>query len=61
MPKRFKCDLISWAKTYELTRRLSLRILKTAFRPDIVVAIGREAMFPPALCAIFWKLLTSRL
>jgi hypoxanthine phosphoribosyltransferase len=53
MTKRFKCDLISWARTYELTRRLSLRILKTAFRPDLVVAIGRGGYVPARIVCDF--------
>jgi hypoxanthine phosphoribosyltransferase len=56
MPKRFKCDLISWAKTYELTRRLSLKILKTAFRPDLVVAIGRGGYVPARIVCDFLEI-----
>ncbi len=56
MPKRFKCDLISWARTYELTRRLSLKIFKTAFRPDLVVAIGRGGYVPARIVCDFLEI-----
>ena len=56
MAKRFKCELISWARTYELTRRLSLRILKTAFRPDLVVAIGRGGYVPARIVCDFLEI-----
>jgi hypothetical protein len=56
MAKRFKCDLISWARIYEFTWRLSLRILKTAFRPDLVVAIGRGGYVPARIVCDFLEI-----
>ena len=56
MANRFKCELISWARTHEFTRRLSLRILKTAFRPDIVVAIGRGGYVPARIVCDFLEI-----
>jgi hypoxanthine phosphoribosyltransferase len=51
--RRFKCELVSWGKTYALTRRLAVRILQQSFRPDFVVAIGRGGFVPARILCDF--------
>ena len=46
---QFPCEIISWAGINKLSRNLSLKIGKSGFRPDIVVAIARGGYVPARL------------
>lgn len=45
--KKFTCQLVKHEEAYELSYQLAQQILKTGYRPDVVVAIARGG-FPPA-------------
>jgi uncharacterized protein len=44
---KFTCQLVEHEEAYELSYRLAQQILKSGYRPDVVVAIARGG-FPPA-------------
>ncbi len=56
MAKRFKCELITWGRTYALARGLSLRILRDNFHPDLVIAIGRGGYVPARVVCDFLEM-----
>jgi hypoxanthine phosphoribosyltransferase len=43
--ERFRCEILSWNRVVRDTIKLSKSIIYSGFKPDIVVAIGREVMF----------------
>ena len=49
MKTAFRCELVSWHKTYELARRVAAQIRATDFRPDLIVAIARGGYVPARL------------
>ena len=53
MPQRFRCELISWRRVYQLARRLALNISNTRFQPDIIVAIARGGYVPARILCDF--------
>lgn len=53
MPQRFRCELISWRRVYQLARRLALDISAARFQPDIIVAIARGGYVPARILCDF--------
>ena len=53
MPQRFRCELISWRRVYQLARRLALNISNARFQPDIIVAIARGGYVPARILCDF--------
>jgi hypoxanthine phosphoribosyltransferase len=49
MIEQFHCELISWATVNSLSHVLAVKIRKTRYRPDIVVAIARGGYVPARL------------
>lgn len=47
--KKFSCELITWATVKQLTLKLTSKIHKAYFKPDIVVAIARGGYVPGRL------------
>jgi hypoxanthine phosphoribosyltransferase len=41
-----RCELVTWSRVQELSRCLAYRILDSAFRPDIIVAVARGGYVP---------------
>jgi len=41
-----RCELITWERFYELSRKLSLELHKDAFQPEVIVAISRGGCMP---------------
>ena len=60
-PKCFPCQLISWDKAYELSKKLANKIKSSDFCPDLVIAIGRGGYVPARVVCDFLlhNLLTS--
>jgi uncharacterized protein len=52
---RLPCRLVSWDEVYRLSRRVSLDILRSGYRPDIIVAIARGGFVPARILADFLK------
>lgn len=48
-----RCELISWNTVYILAERLSLKILDSGFRPDVIVAIARGGYVPARILCDF--------
>ncbi|MFZ5769906.1 MAG: phosphoribosyltransferase [Thermodesulfobacteriota bacterium] len=46
MTEEFRCELVSWGKMYQLTRRLAASIKEQGFAPDLIVAIARGGYIP---------------
>ncbi len=44
--KNFKCEILSWESVAGDAKRLSKVLKKSAYKPDIVVAIGRGGLVP---------------
>lgn len=53
MNKIFRCELISWKQTYQLSRRLAWMIRKAGFQPDVIVAIARGGYVPARILCDF--------
>jgi hypoxanthine phosphoribosyltransferase len=49
MIKLERCELISWHKVYELTRRVAAQIRTAQMRPELIVAIARGGYVPARL------------
>ncbi len=47
--KNMRCELISWPEVQRLCLQLAKQIKTSAFRPDVVVAIGRGGYVPARL------------
>jgi len=56
MARRFKCELITWGRTYSLARGVSLKILRDEFQPDFVIAIGRGGYVPARVVCDFLEM-----
>lgn len=41
-----RCELISWERFHGLARELALALARAAFRPEVIVAIGRGGYMP---------------
>ena len=48
-----RCELISWARFYNLSRLLSHKIHDSGFRPDIIIAIARGGYMPARIISDF--------
>ncbi len=46
MTSSSRCELITWERFYELSRKLSLELHKDAFQPEVIVAISRGGCMP---------------
>lgn len=53
MAEILPCELVSWGMVYDLCRDLALSIRKSAFRPDIMVAIARGGYVPARILCDF--------
>lgn len=51
MATKFQCELVSWGRIVNLTRKLALLIKQDAYIPDIIIAIGRGGYVPARLLA----------
>jgi uncharacterized protein len=49
----FPCQLKSWDEAYQLSRKLARVIKSSAFRPDLVIAIGRGGYVPARIVCDF--------
>jgi hypoxanthine phosphoribosyltransferase len=49
------CRLVSFGEVYRLSRRVSLDIIQSGYRPDIIVAIARGGFVPARILADFLK------
>lgn len=47
------CEIISWARFYELSRELVLQILNEGYEPDLIVAVARGGYIPARVLADF--------
>lgn len=50
-PSGMRCELMSWERFHLLARRLAFAISGAAYRPDLIVAIGRGGYLPARLVA----------
>jgi len=48
-----QCELISWARVYDLSRRVAFAVIEDGFRPDVVVAIARGGYVPARILCDF--------
>jgi hypoxanthine phosphoribosyltransferase len=53
-----RCELISWNSVYRLAERLSLAILESGFRPEVIVAVARGGYVPARILCDFLDLYT---
>ena len=53
---RMRCELISWNTVYRLAERLSLSILDSGFRPEVIVAVARGGYVPARILCDFLDL-----
>jgi len=44
--KKFKCELRSWENIYQLSRKLSEKIIGCGFKPDIIIGLARGGWVP---------------
>ena len=56
MEKRFRCELISWQRVYEMCRTLAKAIRENDFRPDIIIAIARGGYVPARVLCDFLEI-----
>jgi hypoxanthine phosphoribosyltransferase len=49
----FRCELISFNKVLKLSKTLSLKIRKSGYTPDLIIAIGRGGYVPARLVSDF--------
>jgi uncharacterized protein len=47
------CEVISWHRFYALARRLAHRVRDSAYRPEVIVAIGRGGHMPARILSDF--------
>jgi hypoxanthine phosphoribosyltransferase len=53
-----RCELISWNTVYRLAERLSLAILESGYRPEVIVAVARGGYVPARILCDFLDLYT---
>ena len=53
MTEKVQCEYISWGRFYRLSRRLSRKVYKSGFKPDVIVAIGRGGYMPARILSDF--------
>ncbi len=53
METKFRCELLSWNRIYQMARRLALKIRQAGFQPDVVVAIARGGYIPARILCDF--------
>ena len=53
-----RCELISWNTVYRLAERLSLAIIESGYRPDVIVAVARGGYVPARILCDFLDLYT---
>lgn len=46
MIKKFRCELRSWENIYQLSRRLSEKIIESRFKPDMIIGLARGGWVP---------------
>ena len=46
MPKKFRCDLVTWEHARQLSEQLAEMIADQGFGPDIIVALARGGLVP---------------
>ena len=53
MTAKVRCEYISWARFYSLSRILTRTIYDSGFKPDAIVAIGRGGYMPARIISDF--------
>lgn len=53
MTVKIRCEYITWPHFYRLSRKLSLRVHDSGFKPDIIIAIGRGGYMPARIISDF--------
>ncbi|MBS1230414.1 MAG: phosphoribosyl transferase domain protein [Proteobacteria bacterium] len=48
-----RCEVVSWSAFYDLARRLARQVYDSAYRPEVIVAIGRGGYVPARVLADF--------
>ncbi|KQC02918.1 MAG: hypothetical protein APR55_02160 [Methanolinea sp. SDB] len=51
IPESFPVELVTWARSYELGRKLASLVRKSGYSPDLIVAIGRGGYVPGRVVA----------
>lgn len=57
MSEQLRCELISWSETERLCQRLAGMIRASAYRPELVIAIGRGGYVPARLLCDYLHLM----
>ena len=53
IPESFPVELVTWARSYELGRKLAGLVRKSGYSPDLIIAIGRGGYVPGRVVADF--------
>jgi hypothetical protein len=48
-----ECKLLTWNEIYDLCVKISHDVVRSEFKPDAIVAVGRGGWIPHELSAIF--------
>ncbi|HPJ74544.1 MAG TPA: phosphoribosyltransferase [Methanoregulaceae archaeon] len=51
IPESFPVELVTWARSYELGRKLAGLVRKSGYSPDLIIAIGRGGYVPGRVVA----------
>ena len=51
VPESFPVELVTWARSYELGKKLAGLVRKSGYSPDLIVAIGRGGYVPGRVVA----------
>ena len=50
---KFRCELISWRRVYQLSHKIACQVTGSGFQPDKIVAIGRGGYIPARILCDF--------
>lgn len=53
VPEFFTVELVSWASSYDLSRKLAEMVRKSGYCPDLIIAIGKGGYVPSRIVADF--------
>jgi hypoxanthine phosphoribosyltransferase len=48
-----RCEVVSWSAFYDLARKLAIKIIESAYQPEVIVAIGRGGYVPARVLSDF--------
>ncbi len=51
------CERVTWARFYELARRLAHQVRDSGYRPDTIVAIGRGGYMPARILSDYLEIM----